>query len=113
MKESNKKIKAMLEDHERRIKILEKKLPKQKRQESNGDYKGLSGGIRFLIDNNFLNEPKTANEITAELKREGYHHSLASVSKMLGVNYTKKKKILNRIKEKGVWRYVLRKWYEW
>ena len=109
MKESNEEIKTMLEDHERRIKILERKLPKQKKQESTKDYKGLSGGIRFLIDNNFLNEPKTASEIMAELKREGYHHSLASISKMLSVNYTKNKKILNRIKEKKVWKYVLRK----
>jgi len=109
MKNSNEEIKKMLKDHERRIKILEEKLPKQKKQETKKDYKGLSGGIRFLFDNNFLNELKTANEITAELKRKGYHHSLASVSKMLSVNYTKNKKILNRIKEKGVWKYVLRK----
>ncbi len=109
MKASNKEIKKIIEDHERRIKILEGKLPKQKKQEPNKDYKGLSGGIRFLIDNNFLNELKTASEIMAELKREGYHHSLPSLSKMLSVNYTKNKKILNRIKEMGVWKYVLRK----
>lgn len=109
MKESNAEIKKMLEDHERRINKLEEKLPKHKKQESEKNYKGLSGGIKFLVDNNFLNEPKTANEIMAELKREGYHHSLASISKMLSVNYTKNKKILNRIKEERVWKYVLRK----
>jgi hypothetical protein len=107
MKISNEK--TMLSDHERRIKILEGKLPKQKKQESQRAYKGLSGGIRFLIDNNFFNEPKKASNVMAELKREGYHHSLAPISKMLSVNYTKSKKILNRIKENNVWKYMLRK----
>ena len=101
--------KRILDEHERRIRILESKPSKQKKQESSKDYKGLAGGIRFLIDNKFLNEPKTANEIMAELKREGYHHSLSSISKMLSVNFTKNKKILNRIKDKEGWRYVLRK----
>ena len=105
--------KRILDDHERRIKVLEG-TPKSdvksgKKQESSKNYKGLAGGINFLIDNKFLNEPKTANEIMAELKREGYHHSLASISKMLSVNFTKNKKILNRIKDKDGWKYVLRK----
>ncbi len=102
-------IRKILNDHEKRIKILEGKPSKQNRQESKKGYTGLAGGIRFLIDNKFLNELKTANEIMAELKREGYHHSLASISKMLSVNFTKNKKILNRIKEKDGWKYALRK----
>ena len=56
----------MLEDHEKRIRILEKGLPKQKKLKTEKGYRGLSGGIKFLIDNNFLNELKTANEIMAE-----------------------------------------------
>jgi len=102
-------IKRILDDHEKRIRALEGKSSKEKKQASNKDYNGLAGGIRFLIDNKFFNEPKTANEIMAELKREGYHHSLSSISKMLSVNFTKNKKILNRIKDKEGWRYVLRK----
>jgi hypothetical protein len=102
-------IKKMLDDHEKRLRILEGNPPKQNKHESKNKYSGLAGGIRFLIDNKFLNELQTANEIMAELKREGYHHSLASISKMLSVNFTKNKKILNRIKENDGWKYVLRK----
>ncbi len=103
-------IKQMFEDHERRIKILEGKPLEQKKPESNKkDYKGLAGGIRLIIDNEFLKDPKTVNEIVAELKREGYHHSVAPVSKMLSVDFTKNKKVLNRIMEGKVWKYVLRK----
>ncbi len=102
-------IKRILDDHEKRINTLEGKPLKQNSQKSSEDYKGLAGGIRFLINNKFLNEPKTANEIMAELRREGYHHSLAPISKMLSVDFTKNKKILNRIREKNGWKYVLRK----
>lgn len=94
-------IKRILEDHEIRVKALEEAiLPKKKKKEINKNYKGLAGGIRFLIDNDFLNEPKTVNEIRDELKREGYHHSVAPVSKMLSVNFTNKRKILKRFKDK-------------
>jgi hypothetical protein len=102
-------IKKILEDHEKRLKILEGNPPKQDKHESKKKYSGVAGGIRFLIDNKFLNELKTANEIMVELKREGYHHSLASISKMLSVDFTRNKKILNRIKENDGWKYVLRK----
>jgi hypothetical protein len=100
----------ILEDHEKRIKALESPSSKEEtRQGGDKKYKGLAGGIRYLIDNRFLNQPKTVNEIMAELKREGYHHSAAPISKMLSVNFTKNNKILNRIKEGSVWKYVLRK----
>lgn len=101
-------VKQRIESLENRVSILEG-TPIKKSEEASKNYKGLAGGIRFLIANKFLNEPKTANEIMAELKREGYHHSLASVSKMLSVDFTKNKKILNRIKDKENWKYVLRK----
>lgn len=102
--------KRMLDDHEKRITTLEKgPLKAEQSKEDKKDYKGLAGGIRLLIDNSFLNEPKSANEIMVELKREGYHHSVAPISKMLSVDFTKNKKILNRIKENNVWKYVMRK----
>jgi len=103
-------IKRILENHEKRIRTLEEAiLPKGKTKEITKNYKGLAGGIRFLIDNGFLNEPKTANEVRDELKKEGYHHSIASVSKMLSVNFTNKRKILKRFKDEGMWKYVMRR----
>ncbi len=101
-----------LEDLEQRLRkvesILFAKGSTQVKMEP-GTYKGLGGGIRFLIDNKFLNQPKTASEILNELKREGYHHSDAPVSKALSVDFTRKRKVLNRIKEDGKWKYVIRK----
>ena len=105
-------IKKILDDHEKRLQKIEgiffSKEDKKIKPTPKG-YKGLGGGISFLIDNGFLNEPKAANVIMEELKREGYHHSISSISKMLSVNFTKNKKILNRIKEADSWKYVLRK----
>lgn len=101
--------KRILDDHERRIRLLEGNTSKQKKQESNKDYKGLAGGIRFLIDNKFLNEPKTTKDIMSELKREGYHYTQSGIASTLSETFTKSQKILNRIKEKDGWKYVLRK----
>lgn len=45
--------KRILEDHEKRIRALKGK-PKEKKQESSKDYKGLAGGIRLLISGRVL-----------------------------------------------------------
>ena len=99
----------MLEDHERRIKDLEAKLHQKKEMITDQSYKGLSGGIRFLMNNGFLNEPKAVSQIVTELGREGYHYPSRSVDKLLRVDFTNKRKVLNRIKKDNVWKYVLRK----
>ncbi len=102
-------IKRILENHEKRIRTLEEAiLPKGKTKEITKNYKGLAGGIRFLIENGFLNEPKTVNEIRDELKREGYHHGIAPISKMLSVNFTNKRKVLKRFRDEGTWKYIVR-----
>lgn len=103
------KILETLKDHEERIRNLEQYLPKQKIKEKIESYKGLSGGINLLINNNYFNELRSLGEVLEELKREGYHHSKGSLAKMLSVNFVKKKKILTRLKEGKVWKYVLRK----
>ena len=99
--------KKRFDDHEKRIRALENKP--QKKEEPDKNYRGLTGGIELLIDNGFFKEPKTANEVMEELKREGYHHSLAPIANALSVGFTKNKKKLNRVKDKKIWRYVLRK----
>lgn len=70
---------------------------------------GLHGGINFLLSQNFLSSPKSVNQITEELKKEGYYHSKESVDKALRIDFVTKKKILTRIKEKNLWHYVIRK----
>ena len=84
-----------------------KKNSQEKKESSN--FSGLSGGINFLISQNFLNSPKSAKDVMDELKREGYFHSKESVDKALRRDFFNKKKILTRIKENNVWHYVIRK----
>lgn len=100
--------KKILDDHERRIKILEDILSKGDRPEKAKDYTGLSGGLRHLIEDGFLNQPKSLGDISNELKRNGYYHPVTSVSKILSVNFTRQSKILIRMKDNVSWKYVLR-----
>ena len=72
-------------------------------------YDGLTGGIRFLIDNDFFKKPKEMREINNELKREGYHYPDPSTFKIISVDFIKKQKILTRLKEGRNYKYVIRK----
>lgn len=82
------------------------KSPQLKTKEN---FSGLAGGIRFLIKNGFFNEPKTLKDVIDELKREGYHRSTSGVASTLSVTFTANQKILTRIKEGKIWKYVTRK----
>ena len=106
MDEQTQKI---LDDHEKRIKTLESLLLKEKKSITKENYVGLAGGIRLLIDEGFLNQPKFLNEISTELKRQGYHYSNKSVSKALSIDFMKKWQLITRMKENKNWKYVVRK----
>lgn len=107
---NDEEINKRFEEIEKRLGALEnKKSEKIAREDKEENFSGISGGINLLIKNGFLNSLRDANEIKEELKREGYHHSIGSISKMLSVNFTKNKKVLTRIKEKDIYKYVLRK----
>lgn len=111
MEEEFRKIREILEDHEKRIRALERTDSKKKgkKMDEFKKYEGLMGGIRFLIDKDFLNVPRSVDEIFGELKKEGYHYPKKSVSKILSVDFFKKEKTLTRIKGDGVWKYAVRK----
>ena len=105
-------IKRVLTEHEKRISNLEVQKTEAiivKPRSGQKNYKGLSGGIRFLIDNNFMNEPKSIPEIEGELKREGYHYSTVGIASTLSETFHKSQKRLNRIRDGKIWRYVIRK----
>ena len=104
-------IKKKFESIEKRLERLENPNTRYKKtlENSTKNYKGLGGGINLLIHNRFFDTPKPFNEIFDEMKREGYHHSKGAVAKMLSVNFVKNKKILTRIKEDKIWKYVIRK----
>jgi len=56
-----------------------------------------------------LDTPKSVKEIQEELRKEKYHYPYDSVSKLLSVDFMKRQKIVTRIKENNVWKYVVRK----
>jgi len=101
-----KKIREL--EQEKNLRIVSK-TSKDKFVKTKKDYNGLAGGIRLLIDENFLNVPKSVKEIQEELKRQGYYHSKTSVAKLLSVDFMKKKRIITRIDENKRWKYVIRK----
>lgn len=103
-------VKKVVENHEKRISELEKAIFAEKiKPKGKQEFKGLSGGIEHLISKGSLDAPKSVKEIQDELRKEGYHYPLASVAKLLSVDYMTKQKILTRIKERNVWKYVVRK----
>jgi len=115
MAEKIAELEKKLEIYEKRIGKLEKLLQPKKaelqetKSKNENDFKGLIGGIRFLISKGFLNSPKNVNQIQEDLKKEGYHYSYDSVDKILRVDLLQKQKILTRVKEENVWKYVIRK----
>lgn len=109
MSEEINEIGKILRNHEKRISELEKAIFVKKAKPKVQNFKGLSGGIRFLIAKEFLNTPKSVKEIQEELGKEGYHYPYSSVNKLLQVNFMKRQKILTRIKENKVWKYVIKK----
>ena len=101
-------------DLKKRVERLEQKLNNPKKEfnkieKSPNNYNGLVGGIRLLISEKFLNQPKSLGEISEELKRQGYHYSVKSISKALLVDFMKKMKLITRLKENKAWRYVIKK----
>lgn len=105
-------IKKILKNLESRLKKVEKVLFSNKTERAKAkskDYKGLAGGIRFLIDNNFFSQPKSLKEIKNELEKENYYYSQSGIASTLSETFTKSQKILTRIKDKIGWKYVLRK----
>ena len=96
---------------EKRLTSLENAVFKEKKKSStiSSSYDGLKGGIRFIIKNGYFKKLRGLSEIKSELKREGYHYSDASISKILTRDFTNKEKKLNRIKEGKNFKYVIRK----
>jgi len=109
---NEKEISNRFAEIEKRLEALEGRKFVQKLEDNipkKGDFSGLSGGIRMLVSNDFLNSPKNFKEIKEELKREGYHYSDAGIMSTLAETFVKNKKILTRIKEDKMWKYVIRK----
>jgi len=103
-------VERIIKDHEERISVLEKAIFTEKiKPKERQEFKGLSGGIEYLISKGVLNTPKSVKKIQEELKKEGYHYPYSSINKLLSVDFMEKQKILTRVKEGDVLKYVVRK----
>ncbi len=80
-----------------------------KKEVKRKSYSGASGGISLLLDEKFLDSPKSVKEIETEMIRQGYHYPQSTISKLLAVNFMRNSKKITRIKEDKKWKYVIRK----
>ena len=77
-----------LQDHERRIKFLEKKTstgPSQiKKQSKMGkSYSGPAGGIRLLGEEGFFKNRRDLSSVRDELRKRGYNYPTKSIDNAL------------------------------
>ena len=109
-------LKAAIEGLDRRLQRIEDYLSTNKREikvkdsvkSDKKDYSGLRGGIICLIEESFLDEPKSADDVHKELVRRSYHYPKESVREALSRHFMQKR-VLTRIKIKGKWAYAKRK----
>ncbi len=82
-----KTIIGKLENHERRILLLEEKFLKNSQQDKkeakNKSYSGPAGGVRFLSDSGFFKNKKDLALIRNELQKKGYNYSTKSIDHAL------------------------------
>jgi predicted nuclease with TOPRIM domain len=107
VKEEIKEIKEKLRELEDRLERLENKAIKRKMKIVK-KYKGLTGGLRFLLDKGFFDKWRTLKDVCEELEREGYNYPPKTVSARL-LESVRDYKFLVRKKEKGIWKYAKRK----
>ena len=103
------RAKRVSSGHKENVQKNHESIRSKSESESPKQYKGIVGGIQYLIDNNFLNHLHSMREIYEELKKEGYFYRLEAVDTILRRDFVMKKKILVRTQEDGVWKYIIRK----
>lgn len=106
--------KSLIEGLDRRLQAIEKRFAaksatKNAELEGEKSYKGLAGGINLLLDEHFFDTPKSKAETREQLALKGYHHPEGAVQAALARDFMKKKRILTRIDEGNIYKYVIRK----
>ena len=107
-----KQIFAKLEDHERRLSVLElgssskhKNMDQTIRQKN---YSGATGGVRFLVKNLFFKIKRNQAIVREELSDKGYHYSSQAIYEAMKI-LSKSGGPLVALSEKGRKVYVERK----
>lgn len=72
-------------------------------------YKGATGGIRLLLDENFFAKKRFFHEVCKALESKGYHYSKQAVQTPLKNLSSSKGKVLVALTEKGRKLYAKRK----
>lgn len=84
-------VEKIITVHEKRISKLENAVfAERAKPKGKQEFKGLSGGIEYLISKGFLDTPKSVKEVQEELRKEGYHYSYGSADKLLRVDFMTK-----------------------
>ncbi|MEK7640913.1 MAG: hypothetical protein AAB389_02875 [Patescibacteria group bacterium] len=73
------------------------------------EFKGLTGGLRFLVKEGFFKEGRTQSETLIELKRLGYHYQRTALPGAFQPLSGLKGPLTRFEGEDGKWRYVVRK----
>lgn len=71
-------------------------------------FKGATGGIRFLVENNFFARRRLFSEVESELEKHGYHYSKQAIQMPL-TRLSSAKGPLVTLRQKGRNVYVKRK----
>ena len=105
-----KEIIETLKDHEERLKRLEEKriLVQPKRKEKVSFF-GISKGVYELIKEGFFDIPRKIEEIILELERKGFFGRRDKIDSSIRKTFFGTKKLLDRMKKGGSWRYFKRK----
>ena len=72
-------------------------------------YKGATGGIRLLLDENFFDKKRYFREVCKALELKGYYYSKQAVQTPLNNLSSSKGKVLVALTEKGKKLYAKRK----
>lgn len=110
-------VRKIIEEMDSRLREVEKFVAKSKntehrketKVENADDYGGLKGGINSIIKDGFISIPRSRDEIHTELARLGYHYSRAAMQTALNRDFMKKKRLITRIKEGKIYKYVVKK----
>lgn len=102
------KIKGILEEYDKRISALEKKIKgaTQKTVTKKKVPKSISDHLEFIKSKGFFDKPRTTSEIVERLGQEGYHYPPQSLTWSL--QKTVQNKMLGRIKKDRKWAYCKR-----
>lgn len=84
-------------------------LAEPKNDQTKKKSKGATGGLRYLIEDGFFENPKVLTEVRERLKQEGRHYPNPTIS--MGLLGLVRERELTRIQEDGkkIWKYVIRR----